>query len=452
MSRYMSNGHQQLSNETLKLKSYTPMNSWDWCRYPGATAKSMPMSILKFSSTRGDKERNYSDEYFLGGTALNDSTGMMAHNLHDNANDKTFRARKSTFTFANVFVNLGTDITNTDAVYNTETTLFQDTAKVGLYAKVNGTNVTSLNTPVLNGSTVTLTNSWGNTYLVYPYGGGTLEVRHQTQTTLGSSAGTVPSAVYDVATINHGKAPTTKGYRYCTLLGASTQKVQYIAGATSPIQIIQQDKYAHVVSQTDHKVTGYAVFEPNVAFATGYLKSSVRPVIAMIKDLNNGYIDVVVSDPDMNRVMASENNLPTPVTASFNLRGNFQLASGDTNATFTVLNGETTVSASCLNGNTSRYHLRNLDATALNEVNTLPLAVYPNPFQDKIVIGNASNVGLLHFVICDINGRILISKDMNSAENELDTSSFNNGVYFLKTTSKDGIFVCKVLKNCRFNY
>jgi hypothetical protein len=256
----------------------------------------------------------------------------------------------------------------------------------------------------------------------------------------------VPSAVYDVATINHGKAPTTKGYRYCTLLGANSQKVQYIAGATSPIQIIQQDKYAHVVSQTDHKVTGYVVFEPNVAFATGYMISSVRPVIAMIKDLNNGYIDVVVSDPDMNRVMASENNLPTPVTASFNLRGNFQLASGDTNATFTVLNGETTVSASCLNGNTYRYHLKNLSETAINNLNTIPLAVYPNPFQDKIVIRLNNSNDQLHATISDLNGILLISKDLSSISNEIDASSLNSGFYILKVNGANGIKSCKILK------
>jgi hypothetical protein len=446
VSRYMSNGHQQLSNEVLKLKSYTPDNSWDWSRYPGATAKTMPMSVLKFSSTRGDKQRNYSDEYFLGGTALNDSTGMFAHNLHDNANDKTFRARKSTFSFANIFVNLGTDITNTDAVYNTETTLFQDTAKVSSLAKVNGTSVTATTTAALSSGIVNVTNNWGNTYLVYPYGGGTLEVRHQLQTTVGSDAGTVPSATYDVATINHGKAPTSKGYRYYTLLGANSQKVQYISGAGSPIQVIQQDKYAHVVSQNDHKVTGYAVFEPNVTFATGYLKSSVRPVIAMIKDLNNGYIDIAISDPDMNRVMTSAFNLSTPVTLSLKLRGSFQWASGDANASFSVLNGETTVTATCSNGATYRYHLKNLNATALNDVNAINLNVYPNPCRDKLMLNYDGQSDNLHISVTDLNGRELLANDVYLGNTVIDTSSLPDGLYLLKAIGDKGVFVTKIIK------
>jgi hypothetical protein len=89
---------------------------------------------------------------------------------------------------------------------------------------------------------------------------------------------------------------------------------------------------------------------------------------------------------------------------------------------------------------------------------TLPLAitepgllknnfkVYPNPANDIIQI-SAENSLLKSVTICDIAGRVLLTKALSKQEESIDIGHFGKGMYLLKCEDKDGhVFVSKVMK------
>jgi hypothetical protein len=442
--RYLSNDHIQIWNEQRNLNSCTLGQSWDWSRFPGTTAKNLPLDVLCFNAARGDKINNYSDDYFLGGTVLNDSVSMFSNRLHDITFDTSFKAYKSNFLFANTMVSLGTNITDTDAAYNVETNLFQDLQN-GTTPQLNGTNWTSSATVALTGTANTvLKNCWGNSYIVYPYGGGTLELRRQTQTTKGAQNQTVPSRDYDVAYINHGKAPANKGYRYITVLGGDDTKTALLAGANTPITVVQQDNNAHIVKHNQLKTTAYAVFATNASFSTGIIASSVRPFVGMVKDNGDGTIDLALSDPDLNRPTGG---YTANVTMSITLRGNYQLITGNPTLTFTKQTGTATISQVCKNGATYTMKLKNLDYTALNQSYKNQVLIYPNPARNQLKVIAADNSESLVIELLDINGRQLMNVVMTSTNQDINIGNLSNGVYFLKIKSKDGSEIHKIIKN-----
>ena len=443
--RYLSNDHIQIWNEQRNLNSCTLGKSWDWSRFPGTTAKYLPTDTLQFNAARGDKSNNYSDEYFLGGTTLNDSVSMFSNKLHDNANDKSFRANKSNFMFANTLVSLGTNVTDSDVVYNVETNLFQDLQN-GTSPQVNGASWASTASIPLTGTTNTvLKNCWGNTYIVYPYGGGSLELRRQSQSTKNANGGAVAAANYDVAYINHGIAPLNKGYRYITVLGGNPTKTNLLAGTNTPITVVQQDNNAHIVRHEQLKTTAYAVFATNATFATGIIASSVRPFVGMIKENSDGTIDLALSDPDLNRPTGG---LTSNVTMSITLHGNYQLVTGNPTLTFTKTSTTSaSISQVCKNGATYTMKLKNLNFTALNEIPKNQVSIYPNPAKDQLRLTAMDSNYPLNLSLFDVNGRQLMAARMIFTTFDLNISQLANGIYFLKIQDKDETLIRKIIKN-----
>ncbi len=434
--RYLSNDHIQIWNESRKLNSYSG-TSWDWCRFPGATAKKMPADSLSFNAARGDKERNKSDDYFLGGTVLNDSVSMFANRLHDNANDKSFRAYKSNFIFANTIVSLGTNINNTDALYDTETTLFQ--LKQGSSVpQINGASwPASGSTPLTGTANTVLKNSWGNTYIVYPYGGGSLEIRRQTQTFKSENGSVVPSANFDVAYINHGKAPVNKGYRYITVLDGDAAKTALLAGDNSPIQIVRQDNSAHIVYHSQLKTTAYAVLATNVTFPTGMIASATRPFVGIIKENSDGTVDLSLSDPDM---------VSTSVALKLILRGNFDLVQGNPTLLFTKQTGTVTINQVCKAGATFKIKLRNLNATAISQTEANKVTVFPNPATDYLTISSVQSGSTRQISLLDVHGAQLMSAEMTGDNYVIPVRSLAKGIYFLRIQDKNGAEIRKIIK------
>ena len=442
--RYLSNDHIQIWNEKRNLNSCTLSKSWDWSRFPGTTVKYLPTDVLAFNASRGDKERNYSADYFLGGTVLNPKVSMFSNRLLD-ANDSSFRAYKSNFIFEDVIVSLGTNITDSDKVYTIETNLFQDLQN-GTTPQINGSNWSSTGSVSLKVSTTNtvLKNCWGNTYVVYPYGGGSLEIRRQTQTTKGSGNETVPSGNYDLAYINHGIAPSNVGYRYITILGGDTTKTNLFAGANTPIEIVKQDNNAHIVRQNQLKITAYSVFASNAKFTNGIVESSVRPFVGMIQENTDGTVDLALSDPDLNR---PSGGMTSNVKLNIVLRGNYELVEGNAGLTYTNAAGKFSISQTCKNGATYKIKLKNLDILAVKKGNKINnLSVYPNPIKDQLIITASNKNYPFELNLYDINGRQLMNATMTSDIYTFNTSSLPVGIYLLKVEDQESSEVFKVIK------
>lgn len=74
------------------------------------------------------------------------------------------------------------------------------------------------------------------------------------------------------------------------------------------------------------------------------------------------------------------------------------------------------------------------DALNTAENNLTSFNVYPNPFHEKLGIENP-HLKFDEIKIIDANGKLVLSKKINSQKIELDLSSFSNGIYFIQFIS-----------------
>ena len=93
--------------------------------------------------------------------------------------------------------------------------------------------------------------------------------------------------------------------------------------------------------------------------------------------------------------------------------------------------------------------LNGCSLTDLVEVNEEPFRVYPNPFNESIVIVLSQAPENNIFVqLVDVSGRKIISKQLVSQVSTIDIpSSANNGIYFVELQIDNQKFVQKLLKN-----
>ncbi len=73
------------------------------------------------------------------------------------------------------------------------------------------------------------------------------------------------------------------------------------------------------------------------------------------------------------------------------------------------------------------------------EISKKEVKVFPNPIKDRVNIQSEYQIESIS--ISDISGRKLIS----TKQNEIDVSALKTAVYFLKITTKSGIFTQKVI-------
>ena len=283
--RYLNYGHLEYTSLADGRKNDAATDSsWDWSRIPGTTVEHLDSVDLVYDSSL--PSRNFSDSPYLGGIALNDSTSMFAMKLHDNTFDKSFYANKSFFCFGNTLVCLGSDIRNTSTVNQTETTLFQQLMLSGETMKVNNTTCTTSQSGFVN---PVINDNIGNCYIVKD---GTVDM--------------VKNGNLFTSYINHGKTPTKKTYEYHMLLKPTTAQVtKYSNVTTTPLTIVRKDSVAHIVMQKEQNVTAYAIFNTGIALNDAYIQQVNAPSLVMIKNLPQGAISLMVSDPDMHRLSST---------------------------------------------------------------------------------------------------------------------------------------------------
>jgi hypothetical protein len=84
-------------------------------------------------------------------------------------------------------------------------------------------------------------------------------------------------------------------------------------------------------------------------------------------------------------------------------------------------------------------------------VNTSPVflpdsyvKIYPNPSVGFITIENNENATIRLF---DMNGKLVLTRQLYSGENQVDISLLNNGMYIAKVISPKNIKTTKIIKN-----
>jgi hypothetical protein len=81
------------------------------------------------------------------------------------------------------------------------------------------------------------------------------------------------------------------------------------------------------------------------------------------------------------------------------------------------------------------------DATAVSIIAN----VYPNPAEDKATISVSGLMNAAKIVVSDMQGRILLSDDMNESTYELNTSNYASGVYYIRIISGNTVNTQKLI-------
>lgn len=113
----------------------------------------------------------------------------------------------------------------------------------------------------------------------------------------------------------------------------------------------------------------------------------------------------------------------------------------------TVLADNTTYYASqTINGYESKERLAVTTKLSLSTADfVLPnFKLYPNPVKNIVTISNTSAIDELTFV--SVKGDVILTKQINSLNSEIDLSNFSKGIYFLKIKSEGTEKTVKIIK------
>ena len=284
--RYQSYGSVQImgkGNPVSRAGSGFVQEGWDWNRLPGTTTIHLPFELLD-SPLKGTTMAR-SEENFSGSSSLGGMNGMFAIKLMERDYDNftsDFVARKSVFCFDNRMICLGTGITNSNADYPTETTLFQ--------TKFNGKE------PKADNDDYWLHDGYDNYYHVVD---GTVRSQVADQESRHEKTREKTAGKFSSAWIEHGKAPKDGTYEYMVLIQPSAAELDELQKAPA-YEVLQRDQMAHVVYDKKTGITGYAAFEAYQPVNDQFIVSIPAETMVMYDKESDNRIRLSVCDPNLN--------------------------------------------------------------------------------------------------------------------------------------------------------
>lgn len=284
--RYQSYGSVQImgkGNPVSRAGSGFVQEGWDWNRLPGTTTIHLPFELLD-SPLKGTTMAR-SEENFSGSSSLGGMNGMFAMKLMERDYDNftsDFVARKSVFCFDNRMICLGTGITNSNADYPTETTLFQ--------TKFNGKE------PKADNDDYWLHDGYDNYYHVID---GTVRSQVADQESRHEKTREKTAGKFSSAWIEHGKAPKDGTYEYMVLIQPSAAELDELQKAPA-YEVLQRDQMAHVVYDKKTGITGYAAFEAYQPVNDQFIVSIPAETMVMYDKESDNRIRLSVCDPNLN--------------------------------------------------------------------------------------------------------------------------------------------------------
>ncbi|CAM5305854.1 chondroitin sulfate ABC exolyase [Streptomyces spiroverticillatus] len=281
-------------------------DGYDWNRRPGTTTLHKPWNLLKGDLTGAIEEVMLSEEAFAGGHTIDGRNGMFAMRLREIPKyDASHRARTSVFLFDNRVIALGSGIENTDAVHETETTLFQSRlATREAPTHVGGpTPVTAFPYEHQGASAAWLLDATGLGY--YLPAGQRLSLTRTAQTSRHHGTDAETRGDFATAWLRHGTAPRGASYHYATVVGATPESMAAFAAdmadaGRAPYTVVRHDDTAHVVRDRATGITGYAVFDATRALTDSTVVRAVdTPSMLLVRTETSGALVLSVCDPDL---------------------------------------------------------------------------------------------------------------------------------------------------------
>ncbi|MDD2284590.1 MAG: chondroitinase family polysaccharide lyase [Paludibacter sp.] len=417
--RYQSYGAVEIFNEgtpVSRRNSRFNQAGWDWNRLPGTTTIHLPLNLLESPVTSTLMARSKED--FAGASSLSAEFGIFGmklweENLINNTNyTRDFKARKSVFVFGKRLVCIGTDISNSNASYPTETTLYQQTINTSTdqfvldgnayYAL--GYNVDSQ----ISSEPTVLSDISGNYYrLTPPY---RIIIEGKEQVSKHDKTRIETRGNFLTARIDHGKSPAGARYEYMIML--KPNPLERIRWSGDPAyRVWQADAAAHIVHDTISRVTGYVAYQ-TIQPTKGIVKQLSAESLLMLLQTDDVNLVMSVCDPSLHlpeKTNNSENTLTqsAQVVKEIILEGNWRLKNQLDNVTISLSNGQTLLSVKCQYGIPVEFEMQKIDtATDDSRVNKLNISSTKNRLE---IDGYTESVTIL-----DITGTVVAFKDYSS--------------------------------------
>ena len=357
--RYQSYGSVQIMGAPSRKASGFDENGWDWNRLPGTTTIHLPFDLL--DSPLPGTTMAHSKENFSGSSSLEGKNGMFAMKLMErNLKNFTpdFVARKSVFCFNNRMICLGTGISNSNASFPTETTLFQSTFQKGksdIYVDGKLKNV-PFHQELNDGKRHCIQDGYNNYYLV---NGDNVQIQIARQDSHHEKNRAKTQGTFASAYINHGAAPQNAGYEYMVLIQPSPKELD-AARRKAPYQILHKDSIAHVVIDKQTGITAYAAFETYLPQKDELFLSIPAETMVMQKQSGSNLL-LSVCDPNLN---ISEKAFTTkepsrPIEKKLILKGQWKCKTLQEDVTVEVGQTETVLTVTCRHGQPIEFILLN---------------------------------------------------------------------------------------------
>ena len=357
--RYQSYGSVQIMGYPSRKASGFDENGWDWNRLPGTTTIHLPFDLL--DSPLPGTTMAHSKENFSGSSSLEGKNGMFAMKLMErNLKNFTpdFVARKSVFCFNNRMICLGTGISNSNASFPTETTLFQSTFQKGksdIYVDGKLKNV-PFHQELNDGKRHCIQDGYNNYYLV---NGDNVQIQIARQDSHHEKNRAKTQGTFASAYINHGAAPQNAGYEYMVLIQPSPKELD-AARRKAPYQILHKDSIAHVVIDKQTGITAYAAFETYLPQKDELFLSIPAETMVMQKQSGSNLL-LSVCDPNLN---ISEKAFTTkepsrPIEKKLILKGQWKCKTLQEDVTVEVGQTETVLTVTCRHGQPIEFILLN---------------------------------------------------------------------------------------------
>ena len=357
--RYQSYGSVQIMGYPSRKASGFDENGWDWNRLPGTTTIHLPFDLL--DSPLPGTTMAHSKENFSGSSSLEGKNGMFAMKLMErNLKNFTpdFVARKSVFCFNNRMICLGTGISNSNASFPTETTLFQSTFQKGksdIYVDGKLKNV-PFHQELNDGKRHCIQDGYNNYYLV---NGDNVQIQIARQDSHHEKNRAKTQGTFASAYINHGAAPQNAGYEYMVLIQPSPKELD-AARRKAPYQILHKDSIAHVVIDKQTGITAYAAFETYLPQKDELFLSIPAETMVMQKQSGSNLL-LSVCDPNLN---ISEKAFTTkepsrPIEKKLIVKGQWKCKTLQEDVTVEVGQTETVLTVTCRHGQPIEFILLN---------------------------------------------------------------------------------------------
>jgi hypothetical protein len=344
------------------------ISGWDWNKWPGTTSIPVSWNRLIAEALIDINEPTYEKNArkFAGSLAFSDkSMGLFAMEFQQVNNmknhDSSFEFNKTYFAINDMVIAVGAGIKNQESEYPTITTLFQNALyndasvkpimldpSVGLGEYISAFPYYER---IDNMSQKWLIDAYNTGYLIQS--GTSVIISRKTQSVPNRSNKTASiedisisdpdyqaftTGDYASAWLNHGYAPTGKGYHYIVIPNATPQKLNQLKNNTN--YNLLKNTESECIINFDQNIFAYVIFSPRW-IAHGPLHSTSTPLLILTKQTGSN-LTVSVSNPDLGYAFRTESSTQpnSKSTVSVTIRGQWQTNSPNINA---QVNGGVTI-------------------------------------------------------------------------------------------------------------